>query len=344
MAQRRDAVQQRDVAVSRELAAESTKALGVDPELGVRLALWALDTAPTAEAGAALREATLGVPPARRRAGRLARRERRCLQPGRPPHRDRWHRRARASSGTRRRGARSPAWTRGHGPVHAARYAPDGGDGSCSGSRTARVVVTDASLGRAATCCSRRRARPSRASRISADGRRVAAALERRHGTRARDRRQRAAACASPAMRAPSSASTSARTATVSRAPARTAASGSGTRPAAAQARSCTAAATAASDVAFSPDGTPHPRRRRRRPRPALGYARRGSEQKQFDGAGTAAAGSRLQRATAAASRRAAGTASPGSGAWPAGRRSPCSAASARACSTWASDRRAIAS
>ncbi len=56
--QRGDAVRQRDIAVSRDLATESANALAVDPELAVRLALWAHDTSPTAEAGAALREAT----------------------------------------------------------------------------------------------------------------------------------------------------------------------------------------------------------------------------------------------------------------------------------------------
>ncbi len=57
--QRRDAVNQRNVAVSRQLALESGKALADDPELGVRLALWAHDTAPTDQAATALREATL---------------------------------------------------------------------------------------------------------------------------------------------------------------------------------------------------------------------------------------------------------------------------------------------
>ena len=45
--QRSDAVDERNVATSRELALESERSLGVDPELGVRLALWAYDTAPT---------------------------------------------------------------------------------------------------------------------------------------------------------------------------------------------------------------------------------------------------------------------------------------------------------
>jgi WD40 repeat protein/DNA-binding SARP family transcriptional activator len=61
--QRRDAERQRNIAVSRELALQSEKTLAVDPELSVRLALWALDTAPTDEAAAALRGATLAFHP-----------------------------------------------------------------------------------------------------------------------------------------------------------------------------------------------------------------------------------------------------------------------------------------
>jgi WD40 repeat protein/DNA-binding SARP family transcriptional activator len=57
--QRGDAVRQRDIAVSHQLALESGKALVDNPELAVRLALWADDTAPTEQAASALREATL---------------------------------------------------------------------------------------------------------------------------------------------------------------------------------------------------------------------------------------------------------------------------------------------
>ncbi|MGH2967778.1 MAG: hypothetical protein ACRDK0_01760, partial [Solirubrobacteraceae bacterium] len=57
--QRHDAVDQRNIAISRGLALESANALGTDPGLGVRLALAALDTAQTDQAATALREATL---------------------------------------------------------------------------------------------------------------------------------------------------------------------------------------------------------------------------------------------------------------------------------------------
>jgi WD40 repeat protein/DNA-binding SARP family transcriptional activator len=59
IAQRRDADHQRNIAISGQLALQSEKEVRGDPELGVRLALWALDTAQTDEAGKALREATL---------------------------------------------------------------------------------------------------------------------------------------------------------------------------------------------------------------------------------------------------------------------------------------------
>ena len=57
--QRRDAVQVRNVAVSRELALQSEKEVDVDPELAVRLALLALDRSRTEEADAAVRQGTL---------------------------------------------------------------------------------------------------------------------------------------------------------------------------------------------------------------------------------------------------------------------------------------------
>jgi WD40 repeat protein/DNA-binding SARP family transcriptional activator len=56
--QRNEAERQRDIATSRALAAQSEIALRADPELAVRLALWALDIARTDQAAAALREAT----------------------------------------------------------------------------------------------------------------------------------------------------------------------------------------------------------------------------------------------------------------------------------------------
>jgi WD40 repeat protein len=59
VSQRRDADRQRNRAVSRQLALQSEKLRQTDPELGLRLALWAMDTSATDEAAEALREATL---------------------------------------------------------------------------------------------------------------------------------------------------------------------------------------------------------------------------------------------------------------------------------------------
>ncbi len=57
--QKHVAVHERDIALSRDLALQSTSSLGVDPELALRLALSAVDTSPTTDAAAALRQATL---------------------------------------------------------------------------------------------------------------------------------------------------------------------------------------------------------------------------------------------------------------------------------------------
>ena len=61
--ERDDAEHQRNIAVSRELALQSAGALEVDPGLALRLALWANETAPTEQAGTALREATFAFRP-----------------------------------------------------------------------------------------------------------------------------------------------------------------------------------------------------------------------------------------------------------------------------------------
>jgi WD40 repeat protein/DNA-binding SARP family transcriptional activator len=61
--ERRDAERQRNLAISRALALEADKERAVDPERAVRLALWALDTAPTDQAAVALREATFAFHP-----------------------------------------------------------------------------------------------------------------------------------------------------------------------------------------------------------------------------------------------------------------------------------------
>lgn len=57
--QKNVAQRERDVALSRQLALQSTNSLGTDPELGLRLALSAVDASPTTDAAAALRQATL---------------------------------------------------------------------------------------------------------------------------------------------------------------------------------------------------------------------------------------------------------------------------------------------
>jgi WD40 repeat protein/DNA-binding SARP family transcriptional activator len=57
--QKNAAQHQRDLALSRQLAAQSDNEIGVDPELALRLALSAVDKWPTPDASAALRQATL---------------------------------------------------------------------------------------------------------------------------------------------------------------------------------------------------------------------------------------------------------------------------------------------
>jgi WD40 repeat protein len=59
IAQRRDADRQRNLALSRSLAAQSAQTLDTNPELALRLALWADEIRPTAQATAALRQAAL---------------------------------------------------------------------------------------------------------------------------------------------------------------------------------------------------------------------------------------------------------------------------------------------
>jgi WD40 repeat protein len=57
--QRHVAVQERDIALSRQLALESSNSVGVDPRLALQLALSAVDKWPTPDAAAALRQAVL---------------------------------------------------------------------------------------------------------------------------------------------------------------------------------------------------------------------------------------------------------------------------------------------
>ena len=147
MAQRRDAVQQRDVAVSRELAAESTKALGVDPELGRPAGALGATTRrrrprpaqPCARRRSAFRQ--LGVMQADSLDANTAAYSpdgRRIVTGGTDGRVLVW------DAATQREVARLDA---GHGAVHAARYAP-GGDAIVLGFEDGTLGVTDASLGR----------------------------------------------------------------------------------------------------------------------------------------------------------------------------------------------------
>jgi WD40 repeat protein/DNA-binding SARP family transcriptional activator len=142
--QRHGAVRLRNIAISRELALQSANALGVDPELSVRLALLALDRSQTDQAAAALRQATLAdrhltVLPADPQDANTA---------DYSPNGDRvvtggttgrvlvW------AVATRHRVAYLAA---GHGGVLAARYAP-GGERIVLGFEDGAVVVTDGML------------------------------------------------------------------------------------------------------------------------------------------------------------------------------------------------------
>ena len=141
---RGDAERQRNIAVSRQLALESGRALSVDPELATRLALTADATAPTEQAAAALREAALGF----RQLAALRADPLDANTAAYGPDGDRivtggaegiarvW------DVATRREAARLDA---GHGPVMAARYAPDGGQ-IALGFADGAVAVTDPSL------------------------------------------------------------------------------------------------------------------------------------------------------------------------------------------------------
>ena len=142
--QRRDAERQRDIAVSRELALESANTLEADPELALRVALWAVDTSRTNQAATALREATLafrqlGVV----RADSLDAHTAAYTPDGR-------HLVTGGTDGvarvweikTRREVASLSA---GHGAVLAARYAPGGGR-IVLGFADGTVAVTDSSL------------------------------------------------------------------------------------------------------------------------------------------------------------------------------------------------------
>jgi len=172
--QRREAVDQRNIAISRELALQSGNALGTDPGLGVRLALAALDTAPTDQAATALREATLAF-------RQLAVLEADSLDANTAAYSPDG---ARVVTGgtdgnvlvwdvaTRRVTARLDA---GRGAVLGARYSP-GGERIALGFEDGTVAVTDPSLAAPRTLL-RVQGRAVESVAFSGDGARVAAAL-----------------------------------------------------------------------------------------------------------------------------------------------------------------------
>jgi WD40 repeat protein/DNA-binding SARP family transcriptional activator len=143
--QRSDAEHQRNIAVSRELALESAGALHVDPELALRLALWANDTAPTEQAGAALREATLAfrpyyalrADPLDANAASYSPDGKRVVTGGTAGRALVW------DTATRRRVDSLDA---GHDAVLAARYSPSG-DRIALGFEDGTLAITDPSLG-----------------------------------------------------------------------------------------------------------------------------------------------------------------------------------------------------
>jgi WD40 repeat protein/DNA-binding SARP family transcriptional activator/energy-coupling factor transporter ATP-binding protein EcfA2 len=173
VSERRDADRQRNLAVSRSLALQSEKMVASDPELAVSLALWALDTAPTKEAGVALRQAVPAFHPYTTPRARSLDAATAAYSPdgtrvvtgGKGGTATVWD----AAAG--REQARLAAR---RGPVQAARWAP-AGDRIVLGFGDGTVVLTDGSL-RAPKTLLQADGTVS-AVAFSADGRRVAAAL-----------------------------------------------------------------------------------------------------------------------------------------------------------------------
>jgi WD40 repeat protein len=175
VSQRRDADRQRNLAVSRELALQSGKALAVDPELAVRLALWAQDTAPTDEADTALREATLAFHQVAvldadsldANAAAYSPDGTRIVTGGADGRALVW------DAPTRREVSRLDA---GHGAVLAARYAP-GGEQIALGFEDGTLAVTDQSLATSRELL-QATGQGIESVAFSGDGERIAAALD----------------------------------------------------------------------------------------------------------------------------------------------------------------------
>jgi WD40 repeat protein/DNA-binding SARP family transcriptional activator/energy-coupling factor transporter ATP-binding protein EcfA2 len=174
VSERRDADRQRNLAVSRALALQSEKMVASDPELAVSLALWALDMAPTDEAGVALRQAVPAFHPYTTPRARSLDAETAAYSPdGRRVLTGETG--GAATLWDARTGREAGRLAAGHGAVRAARWAP-AGHRIALGFADGTVALTDGSL-RAPDEVLKADGHVN-AVAFSGDGRRIAAALE----------------------------------------------------------------------------------------------------------------------------------------------------------------------